>query len=363
MEIGQPGEECWHHQQYRVGEGYMPTVLAEVARGEVIESVHWGHVAVVRSDVLVASGGNLEAEAYLRSAAKPFQAIPLVSTGAADAFAFTTEELALACASHNGTERHQDLVLSILAKSGSTEGDLRCGYALPLDEQERGRVILGEREPVMVQCECSGEHAGMLAACRHAGWPLGNYTAPDHPLQQEITSIIAAACGLPPASLRSATDGCGLPTFAVPIGAMALAYAVLADPSDAPWDGTAAHREALLRLRQAMAQHPELVSGDGETDTEIMRITAGRVIAKLGAEGLLCLAVPEHRLGVAIRDVSGSTRALGPAAVAVLDELSLEESGVVEQLRHTLCAPVRSFSGQVVGCVRPALQLRHANLV
>lgn len=342
----------------------MDAVLAEVTRGDLVERVHRGSVAVVRADRgLVAVAGDAGAEMYLRSCAKPFHAVPLVTTGAADALGLSTEELAVACASHNGTERPRAVVLGLLAKAGAAESDLRCGWAPPRDERERARVTLGLREPTLAQCACSGEHAGMVAACRHAGWPVETYLEPGHPLQEEILAVLTAASGVPACALARATDGCGLPTYATTLRAIATAYAVLADPNDARWQGDAAQRLALLRLRQAMVAHPELVSGEGETDTEIMRATEGRVVAMLGAEGLLCLAVPEHGLGVAIRDASGSSRALGAAALAVLATLGLEWEPVLDDLRERLCPPVRSFAGEVVGEIRPAVRLvRRAHL-
>src|SRR5690606_12799478 len=164
-----------------------PCTLAEVTRGDQVESVHRGHVAVVTADgMLVAWAGDPGAPAYFRSCAKPFQALPLVTTGAADAFGYTSEELALACASHDGTPRHQRIVLSMLAKAGAHESDLQCGYSPPLDAAEAARVRAGLAEPRLAQCECSGEHAGMVAACRHAGWPVGSYQQPDHPLQRMV---------------------------------------------------------------------------------------------------------------------------------------------------------------------------------
>jgi L-asparaginase II len=334
-------------------------VLAEVTRGRQTESVHRGHVAVVRADgATIAWAGDPSAWAFFRSCAKPFQALPLVTTGAADAFGYTPEELALACASHDGTARPQHVVLSMLAKAGADESELRCGYAPPLDDHEAALVRVGAIEPRLVQCECSGEHAGMLAACHHTGWPVDAYEAPGHPLQRDILASVMAATGLPASALVQATDGCSLPTWSLPLHAMARAYAVLADPNDAAWTGSAAHRMALLRLRQAMAEYPELISGGGEADTQIIRETEGRVIARLGAEGLLCLAIPEHRLGVAIRDVSGGKRALGPAAVAVLQALDLVPPEMADRLHTKLCPPIRSFGSEVVGAVRPALELR-----
>lgn len=339
----------------------MATLMAEITRGDLVESRHLGHVVVVDGNAdLVAWAGDPETRMFFRSSAKAFQAIPLVASGAADAYGFTTEELALATASHNATERHQAVVASMLTKAGLHESDLQCGIAPPLDEQEKARVTLGLTPPALIQCECSGKHAGMLATCRHQGWPTGSYLDSDHPLQQEIRAILAAACGVPADTFAVAIDGCNLPTFGAPIRAFATAYAVLADPEGASWDGPPAHRAALHRLREAIVAHPELVSGDGEIDTTIMRATKGKVMAKLGAEGLLCMAIPDRRLGVAISDSGGSTRSLGPGAVAVLAELDLVDDDVRAALEEALCPAVKNFSGRSVGETRPALTLSRA---
>ncbi len=336
----------------------MTTVMVEITRGTLVESSHRGSVAVVDSDgTMVAWAGNPEERLYFRSSAKAFQGIPLVASGAADAFGFTTEELALATASHNATGRHQAVVASMLTKAGLRESDLQCGIAPPLDEDEKARVTLGLIPPTLIQCECSGKHSGMLVTCRHQGWPIEDYLEPDHPLQREIKAIVAAACGVPAETLDVATDGCSLPTFGAPLRAFATAYAVLADPDGAPWERPTAERSALRRLREAIVTHPELVSGEGEIDTTIMRVTDGAVVAKLGAEGLLCMAVPGRRLGIAISDSGGSTRSLGPAAVATLESLGLVDDDTIGTLQEELCPPVTNFAGKTVGETRSVLRL------
>jgi L-asparaginase II len=336
----------------------MATSLAEIIRGSVTESVHFGHVAVVdATGQVVAGAGDTGTEIFFRSSAKPFQALPLVVSGAADAFGFTSEELALACASHNGTERHQSIVSSMLDKAGLEEDDLRCGHRLPLDETEKARIVLGQKPATQVQCECSGKHAGMLAVCKHLGWPLDGYLEPDHPLQVEIRSIVAGACDVPDESFVLATDGCSLPTFGAPLDAFARAYAKLADPRAGWGDPDPESRNALDRLREAIGRHPELVSGDGEIDTVIMQETSGRVIAKLGAEGLLCMAIPGHRLGIAITAIDGFERSLGPAALAALEQLEVLDSPVLASLREQLCPPIETFTGTPVGETRPVLVL------
>jgi L-asparaginase II len=339
----------------------MATLMAEITRGDLVESRHLGNVVVADGGgKVVAWAGDPDARMFFRSSAKPFQAVPLLASGAADAFGFSDEELALATASHNATARHQGVVSSMLAKAGLHERDLQCGISPPMDEEEKARVTLGLSRPTLVQCECSGKHTGMLATCRHQGWSIEDYLDPDHPLQREIRSIVAAACRVPADTLDVATDGCSLPTYGAPIRAFAAAYAVLADPEGAGWSGSRPQRVALHRLRRAIVAHPELVSGDGEIDTTIMRVTEGRVVAKLGAEGLLCLAVPDRRLGIAISDSGGSERGLGPGAVAVLGGLDLVDGDTLAALTSELCPAVTSFAGQPVGEIRPVLAMTRA---
>ncbi len=336
----------------------MDNVLVEVTRGQRVESHHRGHVAIVNGKgQLVGSVGDPEDMSFFRSSGKPFQAVPLVATGAADAFGFSPEELAMACASHSGTPEHQEIVRSMLSKVGLHEESLRCGYSPPIDEVESAHVTLDEKPRTLLQCECSGEHAGMVATCVHMGWDIDTYTEPDHPLQRMITEILAAASGVQESAFEQATDGCSLPTFGTSLQAIARSYAVLADPDSDLWDRPAEQRQALIRLREAMVTHPVVISGEGDIDTTIMQLTEGRVVAKLGAEGLLSLAVPGHQLGIAIRESGGASRALGPTACAIIDALGIEPGEVVQKLREALIEPVKAFSGKVVGEIRPAFSL------
>jgi L-asparaginase II len=332
--------------------------LAEVTRGELVESIHPGIVVV--ADVtgrLVTTHGDADHIAYFRSAAKPFQAVPLVESGAADAFDFEPEDLALACASHDATPAHQRGVARMLAKIDLDEDALRCGVAPPPDPQEAARITLGLKAQSQLQCECSGEHAGMLAACLHLDYPLESYTEPDHPLQRRIREVVAQVLRLPEDDLVTGTDGCRIPTFAAPVRAFAVAYATLADPRQAPAEAGRGLAKSLDRLREAMITHPVLIGGEETLDSDIMALSEGRIVAKLGAEGLLCLAVPERGLGIAIAADDGSSRALGPAAVAVIEQLELAEPATVDTLRERHVETVKTFGGEAVGEMRPAFQL------
>jgi L-asparaginase II len=332
--------------------------LAEVTRGDVVESVHRGVVVVV--DVqgsLVASAGNVDQFAFFRSAAKPFQAVPVVESGAAEAFGFTERELALSCSSHDSSPEHQRGVTRMLEKIGLHDEDLRCGISSIINEQEQARAVLGVVWPSQVQCECSGEHTGMLAACKHLSYELDDYVAPDHPLQQRILEIIATVMEMDQDEVILGTDGCSIPTFAAPLRRFAFAYATLACPGQSHISGDQSLVEAIDRLRAAMVAYPVMINCEGGLDTEIIQATGGRVVAKLGAEGLLCLAVPERGLGIAIASDDGQQRGLGPAAISTLDQLGVADGEALRALREQFAGAVPSFKGEPVGAVCTALQL------
>jgi L-asparaginase II len=337
----------------------LSATLANVTRGELVESVHPGIVVVADvSGRLLACHGDAEHVAYFRSAAKPFQAVPLVESGAADAFGFGPQDLALACASHDATPAHQRGVARMLARIGLDEDALRCGIAPPPDPHEAARITLGLKAESQLQCECSGEHAGMLAACLHLDYPLESYTEPDHPLQRRIRDIVARVLRLDEDDLVTGTDGCRIPTFAAPVRTFAVAYATLADPKQAPAGAGRQLAKSLDRLRQAMTAHPTLVGGEQALDSDIMALSEGRIVAKLGAEGLLCLAVPERGLGIAIAAEDGASRALGPAAVAVIEQLELAAPATIDTLRERHVETVKTFGGETVGEMCPAFKLK-----
>jgi L-asparaginase II len=300
-------------------------VLCEITRGDRVESVHYGSIAVVDgSGALVHAVGDPEQFLYFRSSAKPFQAIPVIESGAADRFEFTPAELALCCASHEAELTHQQQVLAMLAKLGLDDSALQCGSPLPSDEEEMAKVISGERPASPLQCDCSGKHTGMIAACLQLGYPIDDYLEPKHPLQQQIRQLVAEACHMRPEDLVMATDGCSLPTFGGSLHAFAWSYAELAKPT--------LHQAALNRLREAMIEVPENVSGRQTLVTDLMRVGAGRIVAKSGAEGLICIGLPQQGLGIAIRILDGSFRAHPVIVAQVLKDLKVLSVAEVDSL-------------------------------
>ena len=338
------------------------TVLAEITRGGVVESRHAGSVAVADvSGKVTAWAGDHELFAYFRSSAKPLQAAPLIESGAADRFGFTPAELALCCASHSGEAMHQRQVLVMLGKLGLDPGALQCGAPLPMDESEYGLMVTGDKPRTPLACDCSGKHTGMLATCVHLGYPIESYLDPQHPVQQTIRGVVAAACRVAPDEIRLATDGCSVPTFGVPLSRMATSFATLAAPLDAPSGGGREHAAALDRLRAAMTAHPENVGGSrGRIDTDLMRCSKGRLVAKGGAEGLLCIGVPEHRAGIAIRMGDGTHRAHAVAACSILDQLGFVDRATLDEVLALHETRILNHNRRHVGDIRAAFTLTAA---
>lgn len=266
----------------------MEPIRVEVRRGDVVEAVHRVHAAALRDGARVAEAGDPGVTCFLRSSAKPFQALPLVRACPE----LTGEEIAIAAASHLASEEQLAAVRRLLERVPATEDDLECGP-----------------DPTRLAHNCSGKHAGMLLLARRNGWPLAGYRLPDHPVQQGCLAEVAAAADADAAAILTAVDGCGVVTFALPLERMALMFSRLER-----LDGGAA-------VAAAMRAHPELVRGPAAADSMLMRL--GGWTAKGGAEGLLCACGPDG-LGLALKVEDGSMRAMRPALAEVLRRLGFD---------------------------------------
>lgn len=337
----------------------MPTVLAETTRGGMVESIHHGIVAVANpAGEIVASAGDVHQLIFYRSSAKPFQAIPVVESGAADRFGFTDRELALCCASHSGQPHHQAEVRAMLAKLGLTPEALQCGSIVPYNAAEGARVQAGLETKSALMCDCSGKHSGMLAVCVHEGLPIETYIEINHPLQQRILGIMAQVLRVAVPDIVLGTDGCSLPTFGASVAACAKSWAALAAPDAVPAGFGREHAAALKRLRTAMVAAPENVAGDGELVTDMMQLAGPRLYAKSGAEGLICFALPEQQLGVAIRVLDGSFRTHPVVVAAVLRQLKALDEATLGAIAARHPAELRNHNRRLVGEIRAAVQLR-----
>ncbi len=310
----------------------------ELTRGELVESVHDAAIAVVDAHGnLLTAHGNPFVITYLRSSAKPFQALPFVEDGGPAHFGLTAEELAVICASHSGTDEHVRVIRGIHEKVGLQESQLQCGVHPPYHQPTAVALQCRGEAPTPLRHNCSGKHTGMLAQAVFHGWPTENYLDPDHPVQQRILHAFAAMCGLDAEAVHLGTDGCSAPNFAVSLYHAAYAYARLADPRGLP----AARAEALETIFAAMTGHPFMVGGPGRFDTRFMEAAGGQMLSKAGAEAFQALAlkpgvVPgvETGVGVAIKisDGDGKGRARPAVALEVLRQLGALDDAIAQAL-------------------------------
>ena len=323
-----------------------------MVRGTLVESQHTLHAAVVdAAGQLRAWAGDPELITFFRSAAKPLQTLPLVEDGAPERLGITAEELALCCGSHSGERRHLRTARRILERAGLDSEALACGPHPPFHEPSRRELEEAGLEPGKLHNNCSGKHAGMLALARLHGWEVMGYERPEHPVQRRVLSTVSEWTGMPYEAIALGVDGCGVLCFAVPLRSMAFAYARLASAARLG-QGSAAE------VIRAMTAHPEMVAGEGRLCTDLMRRTEGRVVAKIGAEGVYCVGVPGAELGIALKVEDGARRAVAPAILSILRQLDLiseEDLGVL----HSHAFPeIRNTRGEVVGELRPNLRLR-----
>jgi L-asparaginase II len=339
-----------------------PEPLVEVTRGGITESRHRGHVVAVDPDGTIAAHlGAPETVTYLRSSAKPHQAIPLVASGAADRFGFTEKEIALACASHSGEPMHTEVAASMLKKMGLGPEALKCGIHEPFSQEVARRLREKGEEPGVLQNNCSGKHAGMLALALHLGASTETYDEPTNPVQLAIGKTISHFSGLSIESIAVGTDGCGVPVFGITVKAMALMYARLVAP---PVEFNEKTRSACARIVSAMTTYPELVGGSSDRlDTEIMRAAKGRLVSKVGAEGVYTVGVLPcedwpRGLGLALKIEDGDDHRARPTVVIEsLRQLGILADQSLEAVSRYAFFPVRNRRGDVVGEVSPEFEL------
>ncbi len=287
-------------------------VLAELWRGDVLESVHVGAAAIAAPGGVVESWGDVARPVLPRSALKPLQALALVESGAADAFRLGPEEIALACASHSGTPAHADRVAGWLTALGLAPGDLGCGVHPPLDARARGALREAGTAPDATHHQCSGKHCGFLTLARHLGADPVGYLEADGPVQARVRAALEETAGETVSA--TVTDGCSAPAHALSLAAMARAMARLARPETL----AGPRAEAARRIVGAMKAHPELIGGPGRDATRFTREATAGAIAKTGAEGCFVAAVPEAGIGIALKIADGADRAATVAVAALL---------------------------------------------
>lgn len=325
-------------------------ILVEALRGGIVESRHGGAVAVVDADGgEVLTLGDVQRPVYPRSAIKALQALPLVESGAADRYGLTPQELALACASHGGEPGHVATATSMLAKANLDVSALRCGAHWPIHQASAHALARSGGVAGAVHNNCSGKHAGFLCTTCALDADCARYVEPSHPVQREVRAVLESLSGTALSAGACAIDGCSVPTWALPLSALALAFARF---------GSGAHvlperARVAARLRAAVAAHPWHAAGTGRFCTEVMQALGARVFVKTGAEGMFCAALPEQGLGIAVKCDDGAGRAaevMMAATVARFLTASTDRAALDRYLRPVL----HNWNGIAVGSLRLA---------
>jgi len=336
--------------------------LVEVKRGAITESRHRGHiVAVEPGGNIIASLGAPHNVTFPRSSAKPFQALPLLLTGAAERFGFTDREVALACASHNGEPVHTEIAASMLRKIGLGPEALKCGVHEPYSEEAAAELRARGEEPNVLHNNCSGKHVGMLAVALHLGASIDNYISPENPVQKAIADVFSKFSGVAVTDMAVGVDGCAAPIFGVTMRAMALAYARLVSPPT-NFDNTT--RAACERVVRVMTAYPELIGGTSKRlDTEVMRAAQGRVVSKVGAEGVYTAGIIPCKewpngFGLALKIEDGDDKRARPTVVIeALRQLGVLRDESLEAVARYAFFPVKNRRGDVVGEISASFSL------
>ena len=326
----------------------MSEILVKVARGNQIESIHRGHIVVVnkRGEILYQLG-DPDFKICMRSCAKPLQALPVITTGAADTFSLTPAELAIMSGSLNGQDFQTNLITSILSKIGLDERFLQCGVHRPSHRATAKRLQEEGKKPSVLHNNCAGKHSAMLTICVHQGWSLDNYISRDHPVQHLILKTVSSMTEVPVKEIGVGIDGCGVPVFFLPLKNLARSYAKLTSTSD----------QAMHRLMDATLAHPEMIAGDERICTDIMRVLGKKVFAKTGAEGGYAMSLMEQGWGVAIKIEDGNNRAMHPVIIETLRQLEIVTRKEEDKL-HTYHHPViKNHLKEIVGSIETQFRL------
>lgn len=330
-------------------------VLVEVVRGPLVESIHRGAVAVSDANGrLLLSLGDVDRPVFPRSAVKAFQALPLIESGAADKVGLSDAEIALAVSSHSGEPLHVETARGMLAKVGRDEPCLECGVHWPTNQSAANDLVRAGQRPSQLHNNCSGKHAGFVCFACASGLDPAGYVDAGHPVQEQIKSVLEAMTGEVLGPEQRGIDGCSIPTYGIPLAALARAFARFATG-----EGLAAERkQAAQRIRGAVADHPFMVAGTGKFDTEVMGMLGRTAFIKTGAEGVYCGALPGAGLGIAVKCDDGATRGAQVIMASLLLRL-LDPTGRERAVLEGLERPeLSNWRGTHTGQLQPAAALR-----
>jgi L-asparaginase II len=335
----------------------MNEILVKLYRNKTIESVHRGSAAVVDSaGKLLYSAGDPQLLTFLRSSAKPLQALAVLESGAAEAFGFTRQEIAIISGSHNGEEKHTRVVRSILKKIGLKMSHLQCGTHVPHYYTALG-ITPPKRKFLPLQHNCSGKHAGMLAVCVYKGWDLTNYLNTRHGVQKLMLKIVAGLCEYPERKVGIGIENCGVPTFALPLRNMAIGFSKLKSLRAEEMLTS----QSIKMVADSARKYPEMISGRGRLDYRLALASRGNILAKAGAEALHCAVIWDKGYGLAVKILDGSRRASAPASIEIYRQLGVLNRSQLKTLADLATPGIRDHKGREVGFLKSDFKLKLLN--
>ena len=330
------------------------SVVAKVFRGDLVDLTHIGHVAVVNdTGKLLYHYGNPERVTFARSSAKPIQAIPVLESGAADAFGLTEKEIALLCASHNGESFHVETVRSILQKAGLTDQYLQCGTHYPYADYAAEALRSSGLKPETVHCNCSGKHSGMLITAKYLNEDLDTYYKPEHPVQQRIMKTIAEICAYEEDEIITATDGCGVPVHAMPLYKFAEGFAKLSKPEVLGEK----RGQIVRRITTAMTSYPEMVGGTDRFCTDLMKLCGDRLFAKSGAAAYYAIGLKDKGIGMSFKVEDAAKGIVFAMVLETLRQLDVITPAEFTQLEKYYVLQEKNHKGEIVGHTETKFQL------
>lgn len=332
----------------------MSEVLVTVERGQLVESLHRGDIAIVSANGdVISSVGDIEKIVFARSSMKPLQTIPIIETGAADQYQFDDGDLALACASHNGERQHTERAASILARLDLEVANLKCGTHPPRRQEAYEELIKSGGEVTPIHNNCSGKHSGMLATAKHMNETVDDYYKIEHPVQQRILSVISELTDVPVDDIQIGIDGCGVPVHGIPLRNLALGFARMADPIGLE----ETRQQSIRRVTDAMMNAPEMVGGTSRFCTDFMKHMDGKMFGKVGAEGVYCVGVPKAGIGIAVKIEDGNSRATNAVIMEILSQMDLIDEKEAEALESYHFPTLLNARKEKVGMLKPVFSI------
>ncbi|MGM0444796.1 MAG: asparaginase [Bacillota bacterium] len=337
----------------------MADYIANVYRSNLIESRHRGDISVTAPDgKLLYYHGDPDKITYLRSAAKPFQTLPVITSKAADHFNFTNKEIAVMCASHNGEDIHIKAVKSILEKINVSEDKLQCGIHDPYYKEASHKLYLSGEKPTEIHNNCSGKHAALLALCKYNNWDLDNYLDKDHPVQKLMLKTICDITETKKDDILLGEDGCGVVVFGLSIKNMSLGFAKLANPeylSDK-------YKQAAERITESIKEYPEMIAGTKRFNTDLIDAMSGKLTGKMGAEGVFCLGLYNGGPGICVKIEDGNSRAIPPVIIEVLKNLGYLSKENTKKLKKYIKPEVKNHHKHKVGYIEQIITLKESEV-